>query len=266
MGKKFIDAAGNTAFAKTGGSVTFNDTLDVATLPPPAKFSQSATHPHVEYSTHIPNILDNPPYLEFVAPVDAKSMKNDPNRLVGDGTAPPPAQKHEVRNEGEQWDLDMSVLSKMGGKLHYLKNPRYDKNAINHTRVLTRPLATEQDLQPEETKYGHPKGDHGYVVAQPDVVEYLDYKVDELYTSTLYLRNTTAVSRGITVLPPQTQYFSLIDIQYPSDKRGILAPGMAAKVTVKFTPDSLANYEDCITVVSEGVSSQSARTGYWTTA
>jgi len=35
----------------------------------------------------------------------------------------------------------------MGEKLHYLKNPRHDKKAINNTRVLTRPLATEADLQ-----------------------------------------------------------------------------------------------------------------------
>ena len=150
----------------------------------------------------------------------------------------------------------MQVLEKMSEKLHYLKNPRYDKNAVNHTRVLTRPLETQKDLQEHaftgKPKFKYPAGDHNYLVAQPDVVEFLDYAVDEEYESFLFIRNATAVSRSITILPPATPFFSFTHIEFPSKTKSQLAPGMAAKVTVRFKPDSLADYEDYCTVLSEG--------------
>lgn len=67
--------------------------------------------PHVEYNTH----SEKPAELVFVAPVDGKSIKKvDPNRLVGTGTEVVEKKKAEVRNEGEQWDLDMQVLRYVG--------------------------------------------------------------------------------------------------------------------------------------------------------
>jgi len=141
-------------------------------------------------------------------------------------------------------------------QLHYLKNPRYDKEAINHTRVLTRPLETEADLQEfaytGRPKFKFPDGDHNYMVAQPDVVEFLDYAVDKTYEKVLYIRNATAVSRSITILPPATSFFSFTNIEFPSKSKSQLAPGMAAKITVRFCPDSLADYDDYCSVLSEG--------------
>jgi len=208
--------------------------------------------PKVEYKTK----YEKPPELEFVAPRSGSEVTRGANRLMGTGTDPPPKVQAEVRREGEQWDLDMQVLDKMGEKLHYLKNPRFDKRAINNTRVLTRPLATEADLQEDafagKAKHPFPNGDHNYFVAQPSVVEFLDYAVGGVYEKTLYLRNSTAVARGITILPPATQFFSFTEIKYPSKMTGQMAPGMAAKITIKFTPDSLGNYEDVVTAICEG--------------
>ena len=122
--------------------------------------------------------------------------------------------------------------------------------------MLTRPLTTEADLQEGaftgEPKFKFPAGDHNYMVAQPNVVEFLEYEVDGIYECPLYIRNATAVSRGITILPSTSQFFSFSKIEYPGKDRGILAPGMAVKITVRFQPDSLANYEDTVACVSEG--------------
>ena len=224
-------------------------------LPPPMArtIHDPDLAPHVEYITH----SEKPHDVEFVAPVSGADVQaSDGSRLVGTGTEPVPKKKEKVRNEGEQWDLDMQVLEKMSEKLNYLKNPRYDKGAINHTRVLTRPLDTEADLQEfahsGDPRFPFPDGDHNYMVAQPNVVEFLDYVVDGVYEKFLYIRNATAVSRSITILPPGTQFFSFPIIEFPSKTKSQLAPGMAAKITVRFQPDSLANYEDFCTVLSEG--------------
>ena len=232
--------------------------------------------PNVEYRT----AYDAPPALDFVPPVSRRSTvvvggvgQNPHSSMLGTGTAPPEHQRAVVRKEGEQWDLDMHVLEHMKEKQHFLRNPRYDKRAVSNTRILTRPLPTEADLQQQQQQdgggnsssssssghdganvvgHGKPKGDHGYLIAQPSVVEFQDYKVGGTYEQVLYVRNATAVSRNVTVLPSETQFFSFANVEYPSATRGMLAPGMALKITVRFTADSLANYEDFVTVLSEG--------------
>lgn len=109
----------------------------------------------------------------------------------------------------------------MDQKLQYLKNPRYDKRAINNTRVLTRPLATEADLQEAAftgaPKFSFPDGDHNFMIAQPNVVEFTEYVVDGVYEKALYIRNATAISRGITILPSTSQFFSFTKIEYPGE-------------------------------------------------
>ncbi|GMH80067.1 hypothetical protein TL16_g08388 [Triparma laevis f. inornata] len=243
-------------FENTTTTVKFNLEPQPPTPPKPIRTALDPDlAPHVEYNTH----SAKPAELVFVAPVDGKSIKKvDPNRLVGMGTEVVEKKKAEVRNEGEQWDLDMQVLRNMDQKLQYLKNPRYDKRAINNTRVLTRPLATEADLQEAAftgaPKFSFPDGDHNFMIAQPNVVEFTEYVVDGVYEKALYIRNATAISRGITILPSTSQFFSFTKIEYPGESRGhgTLAPGMAVKIMVRFQPDSLANYEDLVTCVSEG--------------
>ena len=49
---------------------------------------------------------------------------------------------------------------------------------------------------------------------------------------------------------PPSRHFSITELKYPSD-HGLLAPGNAAYATVRFKPDSLADYEDFVTVITE---------------
>lgn len=96
-----------------------------------------------------------------------------------------------------------------------------------------------------------PDGDHGFFVAAPAVVEFTDYEVDEVYETTLLLRNVTAVTRTLQILPLATQFFCISSMEYPNENSGALAPGMAIAVKIQFQPDSLADYEDQLTVKTE---------------
>ena len=98
-----------------------------------------------------------------------------------------------------------------------------------------------------------PPGDHGYLVASPDVVEFTSYAVGGKFEASVRLTNATAVTRSLAVLPLTTQFFSIAKVAYPSESTGSLAPGMAVTVTVCFEPDSLADYEDFLTVSRNAV-------------
>jgi hypothetical protein len=65
------------------------------------------------------------------------------------------------------------------------------------------------------------------------------------------VRNVTSVIRNLRLLPPASQYFHMSMLSFPMDN-GCIAPGMAAEVTLRFTPDSLADYDDELAVDTAG--------------
>jgi len=176
------------------------------------------------------------------------------------------------------------VMQRMDNKLQYTGNPRHDPRNKNNHRLLSLPPAgplpdgiatlhaatsllgptripgdgaastansggttgVMQDWA-NRTK-APPAGDHGYLVASPDVVEFTSYAVGGKFEASVRLMNATAVTRSLAVLPLSTQFFSIAKVAYPSDSTGSLAPGMAVTITVCFEPDSLADYEDFLTV------------------
>ena len=62
------------------------------------------------------------------------------------------------------------------------------------------------------------------------------------------LRNLTNMMQALRVLPCSSQYFHVTLPLYPGQASGAVAPGMHAEVTVRFCPDSLADYEDSFVV------------------
>ena len=84
----------------------------------------------------------------------------------------------------------------------------------------------------------------------PPVVEFTDYDANVEFVTTIQIRNSSAVSRNLRVLPPSTRFFAMDTVEYPPGN-GAIAPGMSAKVTVHFFPNSLADFEDELTVVTE---------------
>uniref|UniRef100_A0A8C7LHC7 Deleted in lung and esophageal cancer protein 1 Ig-like domain-containing protein n=1 Tax=Oncorhynchus kisutch TaxID=8019 RepID=A0A8C7LHC7_ONCKI len=86
-------------------------------------------------------------------------------------------------------------------------------------------------------------------LANPPVVFFTDYRVGQVF-EVLELRNMTATSRHVRVLPPTTPHFSLGLGQFPGEG-GIVAPGMSCQYTVLFAPDSLADYQDFLVVETQ---------------
>ncbi|KAJ3611637.1 hypothetical protein NHX12_021652 [Muraenolepis orangiensis] len=86
--------------------------------------------------------------------------------------------------------------------------------------------------------------------ATPQVVSFTEYTVGQVYETSLELKNLTASSRYIRVIPPTTTYFSIGLGRFPGEG-GMVAPGMCCKYTVRFAPDSLGDFEDYVVVETE---------------
>jgi hypothetical protein len=88
----------------------------------------------------------------------------------------------------------------------------------------------------------------------PPVVLFTDYQPGETYELPLTLTNDASVGRRCRVLPPPSRFFALADVVYPTTDTGtgVVAPGMGVKVMIRFAPDSKGDFNDTITVISEG--------------
>jgi hypothetical protein len=146
-----------------------------------------------------------------------------------------------------QWEQENKVLGRMRQRLNFLKNPR--------------------NAPPKGGARGAVKGGGGSAAAagggrrlltasemafvvEPPVVEFLDYEVGKAYEMTIDLRNVSPVSRRVRLLPPASQFFSIGQVKFPTT-HGFVAPGLCCQCTVRFTPDSLADYDSSFEVETE---------------
>eukprot|EP00903_Cladosiphon_okamuranus_P011029 g10416.t1 len=205
------------------------------------------------------------------------------------GGAKPEQGRRKVVPKAAQRDADAAVMTRMRRKLCFRRNPRCDPESRWHEQMLTEKPATpattgtahqatahsklasktvrktrtlnKTDLLTSWPRKGALEGENGYFLATPAVVEYFDYWVGRTFRAELVLRNISCLKRGFMLLPPATEHFSLAKAIYPSSEiepesgvvtgSGELAPGVGAKVLVDFTPDSLGEYHDTISVVTE---------------
>ncbi|KAA0156445.1 hypothetical protein FNF29_01236 [Cafeteria roenbergensis] len=97
----------------------------------------------------------------------------------------------------------------------------------------------------------------GPFLAYPASVEFSGFVPGARYEATLTLRNADTLSRSLRVLPPATDRFTSEPPVYSSGATkgapasGVLAPGMAVVVRVGFSPDSFADAEDALVVLTE---------------
>ncbi|KXZ45748.1 hypothetical protein GPECTOR_51g734 [Gonium pectorale] len=158
-----------------------------------------------------------------------------------------------------QFEKEQKIIQAMHHKLTFLRNPR-------HPLPPAVKLLMEQ--RPEGQRWAGPRA-QGKVgarppikanmtaeedvifVVEPELVEFTDYAVGRTYEKLVRVRNVTAVSRGLRVFPPASQYFHVSLPRFPGEA-GLLAPGMAAELTLRFCPDSLGDYEDAIAVDATG--------------
>ena len=184
-------------------------------------------------------------------------------------------------------DANDAVAKRMTQKLNFLRNPRHVPVAPKASKLPTSGADAEEakGLPPPTTaklsvttvgegqqgklRIGDttaaaeragvaPMSHDGEAIAGPFSVApgravFNKYVVDEEYSTQLIFRNQDSVSRTLRVLPPTTQFFSMDPLVYPGKHRGEghIAPGMSVKATVRFRPNSLAAFDDYLTVITE---------------
>ena len=141
----------------------------------------------------------------------------------------------KTMNPGQR-HLEEKVLQGMRQRLNFMRNPRYPGKSLPSLNAATEKVAAVK---------------HTDIFAiEPPVIEFNDFDIGAVYELTVSIRNKSNISRRLRILPPASAYFSISELRFPHVD-GLLAPGMACHATVRFSPDSLADYEDSLTVVAE---------------
>ena len=149
-------------------------------------------------------------------------------------------------------EINEKILHNMQSKLNFTRNPRFDMqrfggkaggggNGLGNTMADL----TTAHIQPPSVE-----NDMAFKV-EPEKIQFTDYEIGGQYETTVYFHNVTPVLRRLRLLPPRTKFFALSMVEFPSEDGGLVAPGMSVKVTVRFMPDSLADYQDALLATSE---------------
>ncbi|XP_019622348.1 PREDICTED: deleted in lung and esophageal cancer protein 1-like [Branchiostoma belcheri] len=190
-----------------------------------------------------------------------KEVKRSPKTRVTPEESRPKTIKEGLR---EVWKEAMppvsrvqerSVLANLEERHNFLRNPRHIPPSAPHGgRTLVKKkkklpkLVGGRSVYVEESPAE--KEPAVVFVASPSEVVFRQYSVGQVYEMILDLKNVTTASRQCRVIPPKTSYFSVGLGQFPGDQ-GIVAPGMSCQYTVRFAPDSLADYDDCVQVQTQ---------------
>lgn len=145
------------------------------------------------------------------------------------------ATKKKQKKKGGNWKnkirvedrlANEGILKRMQNQISFLVNPRFRKKSSDSKQKCC-------------------------FIVDPPVAEFTGYKVGQIYETTVAVRNATTVTQRLQVLPPSTPYFSISHEKFPAEG-GDIAPGLSCDVTIQFCPDSLADFEDFMTVLNEG--------------
>ncbi|XP_059496324.1 deleted in lung and esophageal cancer protein 1 isoform X2 [Stegostoma tigrinum] len=135
---------------------------------------------------------------------------------------------------------------------NFLKNPRHlppqkgGKSLIIPKRTVPKKVAGRRIFIDQSD----PNEPIPVFLANPPIILFTNYKVGQVYETNVELRNMTSSSRHLRVIPPSTSFFSIGLGKFPGEG-GIVAPGMSCQYTVRFAPDSPAEYEDFLIVETQ---------------
>ncbi|XP_053198841.1 deleted in lung and esophageal cancer protein 1 [Scomber japonicus] len=180
-------------------------------------------------------------------PRGMKTPSEKPNQIK-----PRPKWKDEPSAKDRAEGLEK--LQKLKERHSFLRNPRFlPPNAQQGGTSLIRSKA--KAAKTERLRKGMEEQSSSddpvpVFLAKPSIVFFTDYTVGHVYETMLELKNMTSSSRHVRVIPPTTSYFSIGLGRFPGEG-GVVAPGMSCKYTVRFAPDSLADYEDFIVVETQ---------------
>ncbi|XP_029979404.1 deleted in lung and esophageal cancer protein 1 isoform X2 [Sphaeramia orbicularis] len=189
--------------------------------------------------------------LTFECSSDTFNMKKT-------STEKPNQTKTQPKWKGEPSAKDRAEgrneLQKLKDRHRFLRNPRFlppntQQGGASLIRSRTKEWVKEHEQKAMERKSSS-QDPIPVFLAKPPVVFFTDYSVGHVYETTLELKNLTSSSRHVRVIPPTTAYFSIGLGRFPGEG-GIVAPGLSCKYTVRFAPDSLADFEDFIVVETQ---------------
>eukprot|EP00753_Platysulcus_tardus_P017583 PLAT6441.10.p1 GENE.PLAT6441.10~~PLAT6441.10.p1 ORF type:complete len:2012 (+),score=1094.48 PLAT6441.10:39-6038(+) len=147
----------------------------------------------------------------------------------------------------EERALNERMLVKMQHRLNFLRNPRFAKTAAASSTAAAATAGGDASAAGDAGA----AADKRLFIVEPNPVVISEYAVGGSYTVQLKLRNVSSVLRRLRVLPPATPYFSAGQLKLAASAGGFVAPGMAARLSITFKPDSLADFADELTVVTE---------------
>ncbi|KAM4689079.1 deleted in lung and esophageal cancer protein 1 [Discoglossus pictus] len=164
-----------------------------------------------------------------------------------------PSKKYLWKQEKSTADkeLERTELEQLENRHKFLKNPRFfPPNRVPGGQSLLVSTKKKQTSGKGSISDSNANEPVPVFLANPPIIFFQDYEVGQIYEMTVELRNMTASSRHVRVIPPSTPYFSISLGKFPG-QGGIVAPGMSCHYTVRFVPDSLADFEDFILVESQ---------------
>ncbi|MEW5301041.1 MAG: hypothetical protein WDW36_003924 [Sanguina aurantia] len=161
-----------------------------------------------------------------------------------------------VKMPAAQFDLEKQIIKGMHHKLAFVRNPRYAlppavKMVQSQYQEGHRWNVPDTGTKPAPPIKSNLSSGSEYFIVEPREVVFTDYEVGGVYSMRVRLRNVTAVLRPLRVFPPASQYFHISLPRFPGVE-GLVAPGMAAELTLRFCPDSLADYDDSFTLDTAG--------------
>ncbi|XP_026105876.1 deleted in lung and esophageal cancer protein 1-like isoform X2 [Carassius auratus] len=147
---------------------------------------------------------------------------------------------------------DRASLQKHKDRHKFLRNPRFLlPNAQRGGKSLTMPGKRPENVGKGRKNTGRESPDPTPIfTANPPVIFFTDYRIGQVYETAVELRNMTATSRHIRMMPPTSPHFSVGLGRFPGEG-GMVAPGMSCQYMVRFAPDSLADYEDVLVVETQ---------------
>uniref|UniRef100_A0A7S4VFH8 Deleted in lung and esophageal cancer protein 1 Ig-like domain-containing protein n=1 Tax=Alexandrium monilatum TaxID=311494 RepID=A0A7S4VFH8_9DINO len=136
----------------------------------------------------------------------------------------------------EERKKNREIVKRMQTKVNFLRNPRYQADRSAAARGEACPFAIS-----------------------PGSLVFRNYEVGGVYELDCEFRNTTQVGRRLRVLPCPNPCFSIDALRYDGDAGGrlppgagaVVAPGMAARLTVRFAPQTLNDASEELTVGTE---------------
>ena len=199
--------------------------------------------------------------------VEKREAENDPALAAAKHPPPREAQlkmgKKKPIMRSDDREVNEKILQRMQSKLDFTRNPRFDMTKRNKSTYGPNQIFggkaggggnglgnTLADLTTAHIQPPTVESDMAFKV-EPEKIQFTDYEIGGQYETTVYFHNVTPVMRRLKLLPPRTKFFALSMVEFPSEEGGLVAPGMSVKVTVRFMPDSLADYQDALLCTSE---------------